>query len=118
VRDFQEKAMIETRPYRHAVNDADSVADRRLQLEHEQQQRAVERQRQIALQSSPLSSAEERVQLWEKLHQLALPRSPKHKLLRVIAEQTELAFEQVLDIQRRRFAPPAPPLPAPPVPAV
>jgi hypothetical protein len=105
--------MIENRPYRNAVNDADAVADRRSQLEHEQQQRTAERQQQIALQSSPLSSAEERIQLWEKLHALALPRSPTHKLLRIIAEQTELAVEQVLEIQRRRFARPAPP--APPV---
>ena len=104
--------MIENRPYRNSVNDADSVADRRLQLEHEQQQRMVERQQQIALQASPLSSAEQRIQLWEKLHQLALPRSPTHKLLRVIAEQTELALEQVLEIQRRRFAPPVPLVPA------
>jgi hypothetical protein len=105
--------MNENRPDRNAVNDADAVADRRLQLEHEQQQRTIERQQQIALQCSPFSSAEERIQLWEKLHALALPRSPTHKLLRIIAEQTELALEQVLEVQRRRFARPAPP--APPV---
>jgi uncharacterized protein YoaH (UPF0181 family) len=110
--------MLEHRPYRNATNDSQSLADRRSQLEHEQQQRAVERQQQIALQCSPLSSAEERIALWEKLHQLALPRSPTHKLLRVIADQTELALEQVLEIQRRRFAPPVAPLPVPPVPAV
>jgi hypothetical protein len=109
---IQEKAMIENRPYRNPGNHSESLADRRSQLEHEQEQRAVERQQQIALQCSPLSSAEERVRLWERLHQLSLPRSPTHKLLRVIAEQTELALEQVLDIQRRRFAPPAAPAPA------
>jgi len=106
--------MFENRPYRTPVTDAESVADRRSRLEFEQQQRMEERQREIALQASPLRSAEERIQQWEKLHALALPRSPKHKLLRVIAEQTELLLEQVLEIQRRRFAPPAPP--APPVP--
>jgi len=100
--------MIGERPYRNAVNDAESLVDRRARLEHEQQQRTEERQQQIALQCSPLSTAEERIQLWEKLHALALPRSPTHKLLRVIAEQTELALEQVLEIQRRRFAPAAP----------
>jgi hypothetical protein len=109
-----EMAMIENRPYRYPypVNDADAIADRRSQLEREQQEHMAERQKQIALQTSPFSSAEERVRLWENLHALALPRSPSHKLLRVIAEQTELAIEQVLEIQRARFAPPALPVAA------
>jgi len=107
--------MLENRPYRNAVNDAESVADRRSRLEFEHAQRMEERQREIALQASPLRTAEERIQQWEKLHALALPRSPTHKLLRVIAEQTELLLEQVLEIQQRRFARPAPPAPpAPP----
>jgi hypothetical protein len=112
VRDFNEKAMIENRPYRspYPVNDADAIVDRRSQLEREQQEQMAERQKQIALQTSPFSSAEERVRLWEKLHELALPRSPTHKLLRVIAEQTELAMEQVLEIQQQRFARPALPV--------
>jgi hypothetical protein len=104
--------MIENRPYGYAVNDSDAIADRRSLLEKEQQERMAERQQQIALQTSPLSSAEERVRLWEKLHELALPRSSTHKLLRVIAKQTELAMEQVLEIQRQRFAPPTPPIAA------
>jgi len=106
--------MIENRPYGYPypVNDADAIADRRSQLERDQQEQIAERQKQIALQTSPFSSAEERIRLWEKLHQLALPRSPTHKLLRVIAEKTELAMEQVLEIQRQRFAPPTPPVAA------
>ena len=104
--------MLEYRPYRNTASDEHSVADRRAKIEHEQQQRTIERQQQIALQASPLSSAEERIQLWEKLHALAMPRSPTHKLLRVIADQTELALEQVLEIQRRRFAPVAQQIPA------
>jgi hypothetical protein len=97
--------MLERRSYHDAVADPGSLADRRAQLEHEQQQRMAERQQQIALQSSPLSSAEERIRLWEKLHALALPRSPTHKLLRIIAAQTDLHLEQVLAIQRHRAAP-------------
>jgi hypothetical protein len=104
--------MIGDRPYRNAVNDHEPLVDHRARLEQEQQQRTVERQQQIALQCSPLSTAEERIQLWEKLHALALPRSPTHKLLRVIAEQTELALEQVLEVQRRRSAPAVRPVPA------
>ena len=56
----------------------------------------------MALLSSPLSSADERIQLWEKLHALALPRSPTHKLLPIIAQQTAIALAQVLEVQERR----------------
>jgi hypothetical protein len=100
--------MIEQRSYHGAIADPGSLADRRAQLEHEQQQRMEERQQQIALQSSPLSSAEDRIRLWEKLHALTLPRSPAHKLLRIIAAQTDLHLEQVLEIQRHRAAPAVP----------
>jgi len=97
--------MIERMSYYSAVADPGSLADRRAQFEHEQQQRLVERQQQVALLSSPLSSADERIQLWEKLHALDLPRSPTHKLLSIIARQTEIALAQVLEVQQRRFAP-------------
>ena len=100
--------MIERQSYRYAVAEPGSLADRRAQLEHEQQQRMEERQQQIALQSSPLSSAQDRIRLWEKLHALTLPRSPTHKLLRIIAAQTDLHLEQVLEIQRHRAAPAVP----------
>jgi hypothetical protein len=104
--------MSERRSYFDVAKDPGSLADHRTQIEHEQQQRMLERQQQIALQASPFSSAEERIRQWEKLHALSLPRSPTHKLLRIIAEQTELALGQVLEIQQRRFQPPAPPVPA------
>lgn len=100
--------MIERRSYHDSVAEPGSMADRRAQLDHEQQQRMAERQQQIALQSSPLSSAEERIRLWEKLHALTLPRSPTHRLLHIIAAQTDLHLDQVLEIQRRRAAPAVP----------
>ena len=78
------------------------VAEHRTRIEREQQERAAERQQQIAQQSSPFSNPEERIQLWEKLHGLRLPRSATHKLLRVIAEQTDLSMQQVLEVQQRR----------------
>jgi hypothetical protein len=81
------------------------VAERRTQIERLQQERAAERQVQIAQQSSPFSNPEERIQLWERLHGLRLPRSATHKLLRVIAEQTDLSMQQVLEIQQRRALP-------------
>jgi hypothetical protein len=97
--------LLEPRLYQNAIAGAGDVADRRAQIERQNQERAAERQQQIALQSSPLSGAEERIRLWEQLHALNLPRSAKHKLLRVIAEQTNLSIQDVLDAQRRRAAP-------------
>jgi hypothetical protein len=97
--------MVERMSYHGAIADPGSLADRRAQFEHEQHQRMEERKQQMALLSSPLSSADERIQLWEKLHALALPRSPTHKLLPIIARQTEIDLAQVLEVQQRRFAP-------------
>ena len=94
------------------VSDPGSLADRRAQVEHDEQQRQLDRQQQIALLTSPLRTPDERIRLWEKLHALTLPRSPTHRLLRIIADQTELSLEQVLDVQRRSFAPRIPQQPA------
>lgn len=96
--------MIERMSYYSAVAGPDSLADRGEQFEHARQQRIEERKQQMALLSSPLSSTEERIQLWEKLHELALPRSPTHKLLPIIAQQTAIALAQVLEVQQRRSA--------------
>jgi hypothetical protein len=97
--------MIDRRSFYSAVTDPGLLADRRAQLVQEQQERILEREQQMALLSSPIMSADERIQLWERLHALALPRSPTHKLLRIIAQQTRLVLAQVLDVQQRRFAP-------------
>jgi hypothetical protein len=83
---------------------AGSVTDRRAQVERQQQERAAERQEQIAAQSSEFAAPEERIRLWEKLHALQLPRSATHKLVHVIAAQTHLSVQQVRDEQQRRSA--------------
>lgn len=97
--------LLEPRLYQDAIAGTGDLADRRAQIKQQNQERAAERQQQITLQSSPLSAAEERIRLWEKLHALDLPRSSKHKLLRVIAEQTNLSIQDILDAQQRRAAP-------------
>jgi hypothetical protein len=113
--DFQyrgeERMSIESRfyndPFGGSYPDGLGLGDaaaRRAQVERQQQERAAERQEQIALQSSPFSEPEERIRLWEKLHALQLPRSATHKLVRVIAEQTDLSIQQVLEAQLRRAA--------------
>lgn len=97
--------MIDPRSFYGAVADPGLLADRRAQFAQEQQERILERQQQVALLSSPIMSADERIQLWERLHELALPRSPTHKLLNIVAQQTRLVLAEVLDVQQRRFAP-------------
>jgi hypothetical protein len=97
--------MLEHKLYQNAIVFIGDLAERRAQIEHQNQERAAERQQQIALQSSPLSGPEERIRLWEKLHALNLPRSAQHKLLGVIAEQTNLSIQDILDAQQRRAAP-------------
>jgi hypothetical protein len=97
--------MLEHKLYQNPIPFIGDLAERRAHIEHQNQERAAERQQQIALQSSPLSGPEERIRLWEKLHALDLPRSAQHKLLGVIAEQTNLSIQEVLDAQQRRVAP-------------
>lgn len=94
--------------FRHdAFAGLGDLAERRAEIERRQQERLAERQEQIALQSAPFSNPEERIRQWEKLHALRLPQSATHKLVRVIAEQTELSLQQILEVQQRRAAPPA-----------
>ena len=69
------------------------------------EERAQERARLRERQASSLHTPEERIRLWESLHMLSLPRAPTHPLLSVIAAQTALTLEQVLDEQRRRASP-------------
>ena len=83
-------------------NIAGTAVDRRAQVLRAEQERVMERERQIELQSSPMSTPEERIRLWEQLHALQLPRSPTHALLRLIATQTALTLDQVRSEQQRR----------------
>jgi hypothetical protein len=86
--------------------DADFRA--RLALQHAE---AVERRRQELLeQTSMLNTPEQRIRVWERLHEVRLPRSPAHRLLHVIADDTGLTHDQVLTEQQRRTLPAAPPI--------
>lgn len=67
---------------------------------------AVERrQLELAEQVSAHSTPEQRVRVWERLHELPLPKKPTHPLIRIIAADTHLTLEQVREEQRRRLAP-------------
>jgi hypothetical protein len=94
--------------HRSSASDASigvmNTSDRRAAVQREELERATERKEQLASQSSPLHGPEDRIRIWERLHALSLPRSATHKLVRVIATQTELSVQQVQDEQRRRAA--------------
>jgi hypothetical protein len=81
-----------------------NTADRRAAVQREALERATAREERLASQRSPLNTPEDRIRIWERLHSLNLPSSITHKLVRVIATQTELTVQQVQAEQRRRAA--------------
>lgn len=76
-----------------------TVKERRAEIEHEESLARAERNRQLEAQRSTLSTAGDRIRLWEKLHKLHLPRTENHALLAIIAKETGL---EVIDIQREQ----------------
>ena len=60
------------------------------------------RQLELNEQRSPSKTAADRIRIWERLHQLPLPRSPEHRLLDIIAADTGLSLEEVQAEQRLR----------------
>ncbi len=85
----------------------DPVLDHRARLERQQFEAAERRERALIDQRSPENSPEMRVRTWERLHQLRLPRSPEHAILRQVASQTQLKLSEVLEVQRLRAVPAA-----------
>jgi hypothetical protein len=69
----------------------------------QQQAESVERRKvDLAEQSSRLKSAEERIRIWERIHEVNLPRDPAHRLVEIIAANTGLTDEEVREEQQRR----------------
>jgi hypothetical protein len=92
----------------------DLTTDFRARLVQHQAETAERRRFDLAEQSSKLKTAEERIRIWERLHEVTLPRDPAHRLVDIIAANTGLTSADVRDEQRRRIAPKAPaPAPAP-----
>jgi hypothetical protein len=79
--------------------DAD---ERRAAVQQAEEERARLRHLRIEAQSSPFSTPQERIRLWEELHSLSLPRDRGHRLVRVIASQTALTLQDIHDEQARR----------------
>ena len=81
------------------------IIDHRARLEQVQFEAAARRERALIDQRSPENSPEVRVRVWERLHQLTLPKDPLHPILARVAEQTALGLDEVLEVQRLRAQP-------------
>jgi hypothetical protein len=56
----------------------------------------------LAEQCSRLKTAEERIRIWERIHEVTLPRDSEHRLVAIIAANTGLTDSDVRDEQQRR----------------
>ncbi len=66
------------------------------------------RQQELHEQSSPHNDPSARIRIWERLHQIDLPRDPTHRLIEIIAENTGLSRDDVLAEQQIRATARAP----------
>ena len=83
----------------------DPMMDFRARLVHQQAEAAERRRMDLAEQSSRLKTAEERIRIWERIHEVTLPRDPAHRLVDIIAANTGLTNADVRDEQQRRVTP-------------
>jgi hypothetical protein len=79
------------------------MADHRARIALEESERLERRQQELLQQTSQSSPPAERIRIWERRHGLTLPRDANHRLLGIVARQTELAIEQVREEQQRRL---------------
>lgn len=92
--------MLEHLPFAGEPN-----ADFRARIARRQAEAAEIRQRELVEQASTINSPDLRIRIWERLHEITLPRDSAHRLLGVIAAQTGLSMLQVQDEQRNRANP-------------
>jgi hypothetical protein len=77
--------------------------DHRARIEQFQMEAAARRERALIDQRSPENSPEVRVRIWERLHQVRLPKDPAHPIMARVAEVTGLDLAEVLEVQRLRL---------------
>src|SRR6202521_270665 len=82
----------------------DPMMDFRARLVHQQAEAAERRRLDLAEQSSRLKTAEERIRIWERIHEVTLPRDSAHNLVEIIATNTGLSEAEFREEQQRRAA--------------
>ncbi|HMA11511.1 MAG TPA: hypothetical protein VKO83_06460 [Steroidobacteraceae bacterium] len=81
--------------------------DFRARAERAAREAAERREQALVDQRSPDNTKEARVRIWERLHQVRLPKDPAHPILALIAKQTGLNLADVREVQSSRVAPAA-----------
>ncbi len=89
------------------MSSHDPLLDHRARIERMQLETAERRERALLDQRSSENTPEVRVRIWEKLHQVRLPKSETHAILGVVAKQTGMTLAAVLEVQRLRAEPTA-----------
>lgn len=87
------------------MTNFEPLFDHRARLEQNQFEAAARRERALVDQRSPENSPEVRVRIWERLHQVRLPKDPAHPIIARVAELTGLELAEVLEVQRLRVQP-------------
>ena len=80
-------------------------ADYRARIARRQAEAAEIRQRELIEQTSIINPPDWRIRIWERLHEITMPRDASHRLLRVIAAQTGLTMAEVQAEQHNRANP-------------
>jgi hypothetical protein len=80
-------------------------ADYRARIARRQAEAAEIRQRELIEQTSIINPPDLRIRIWERLHEITMPRDASHRLLRVIAAQTGLTMAEVQAEQHNRANP-------------
>lgn len=89
-----------------APQPGETGSDYRARIEQRQAEVIQERQRELSEQASDSNTPAARIRIWERLHQIALPRNPGHNIIDIIAADTRLTVEQVRAEQQSRSASP------------
>jgi hypothetical protein len=82
----------------------DRMSDHRTRIALEESQRLERKHQELLEQTSERNTPAERIRIWERRHGLTLPRDSNHRLLAIVACQTDLALDQVREEQQRRLA--------------
>ena len=91
--------------YRDQTTASDNwLPDHRARIALEESERRERKQPELLRQTSERSTPEERIRVWERRHGLTLPRDSHHRIVSIVASQTDLALDQVREEQQRRRA--------------
>jgi len=92
--------------FANAVIEPGSNADYRARIAAQHAKILEQRRQELSEQNSKINTPAARIRIWERLHQVALPRAPTHKVLHVIAAHTGLSIQDVRDEQNQRLSGP------------